>query len=240
MIKVICGSAIEVLENQIEKESIDTIYTAPSPFGYYEDEETGKLGSESRLDDYINNLMNILLSSHEILKPSGSFFLQIPESFNKIGGIFGMPVIIENRLRNLGLYFMMNRLFWHRTEDNRKKRHYKEKGFLKNYEYIFHLVKDHKEFYFNENSKYARTSVFSYPLEDSYYTNEFDSGLPSELTKMIIDTTVPTGGNGTILDPLAGSGKVGAVAKKINRNAILIDIDPSICELMRIRLGIDS
>lgn len=190
MLQILQGDCISVLKG-LEKESIDTIYTCPSPFRFYEeDSQKGRIGSESCLEDYLSNLMNILMTSHEVLKPSGSFFLQIPENFNKIGGMFGMPVIVENKLRTLGLYFLMNRLIWHRKEVKTLK-NYKEMGFLKNYEYIFHLVKDYREFYFNSSSKYAKTSVFSYPIEESYYTNEFDSGLPEELTRMVIDTTVP-------------------------------------------------
>lgn len=232
--KVLQGDCITVLK-QLPKESIDTIYTCPAPFHFYEDEQTGKLGSEKKLNDYLYNLLNILRECHDILKPSGSFFLQIPEIWNMNGGVFGMPVIVEGHIREaLGLYYLRNRLFWHRTE--KKKLKYEEKGFLKNYEYIFHLVKDHDKHYFNVKSRFARTSIFSYPLEDSYYTDEFDSGLPYQLTEMVIDTTVPHGG--TILDPLAGSGKVGVVAKRMNRDAILIDIDPEICNLMRTRLGL--
>ena len=92
-------------------------------------------------------------------------------------------------------------------------------------------------FYFNEKSKYARTSVFSYPLEDTYYTNEFDSGLPYQLSEMVIDTTVPKGG--TISDPLCGSAKVGVVAKRMNRDFIGIDINPETVNLCKIRLGLD-
>lgn len=234
--KILHGDACTVLKG-MDKESIDVVYTCPSPFRYYNDDnEQDLIGSESQLNDYINNIRNVLYECHRVLKPTGSLFLQIPEHFNKMGGMYGMPVIMENMIRNMGLYFLMNRLFWHRVETRRGKK-YKEKGFLKNYEYIFHLVKDGIEFYFNEDSKYARTSIFSYPLEDSYYTNEFDSGLPEELSKMVIDTCCPI--NGTVLDPLCGSAKLGIVAKKLNRDFIGIDINLETVELARIRLGID-
>lgn len=234
MLQVLQGNCLDVLQT-LPENSIDSFYTCPSPFRYYEEEITGKVGSEVELDHYLLNLMNLLMFSHRVLKPTGSFFLQIPEIFNKIGGMFGMPVIVENRIRTLGMYYLMNRLIWYRTETKQLK-NYKDMGFLKNYEYIFHLVKDYDKFYFNNKSKYAKTSVFSYPIEDSYYTNEFDSGLPEELTRIIIDTTVPE--NGVICDPLCGSAKVGVVAKKMNRSFIGVDIDFKTCELARIRLGL--
>jgi DNA modification methylase len=235
MLQILQGNCLDVL-NTLPEDSIQTIYTCPSPFRYYSQEENeGKIGGEQRLEDYLTNLIQILTLSHRVLKPSGSFFLQIPENFNKIGGMFGMPVIVENKIRTIGLYFLMNRLFWHRKETKQLK-NYKEMGFLKNYEYIFHLVKDYDHFYFNSSSKYAKTSVFSYPLEDTYYTNEFDSGLPEELSKMVIDTTTKEGD--TVLDPLCGSAKLGVVAKKMNRNFIGIEIDPETVNMCKIRLGI--
>lgn len=235
MMEILQGNCKDVLRT-LPEDSIDTIYTCPSPFRYYEiDDLQRKIGSEEQLDHYLLNLMNILMFSHRVLKPTGSFFLQIPENFNKIGGMFGMPVIVENRIRTLGLYFLMNRLFWHRKETKQLK-NYKDMGFLKNYQYIFHLVKDYDQFYFNTNSKYAKTSVFSYPIEDTYFTNEFDSGLPEELSKIVLDTTTKEGD--TVLDPLCGTAKFGVVAKKMNRNFIGIEIDLDTVNLCKIRLGL--
>lgn len=233
MIEVKQGNCIEVLK-EMEQNSIDTIYTCPSPFQYYKEDDVNILGTEVRLDKYLFHLDSILRACHGVLKDSGSLFLQIPEQFNRLGGLLGIPTIVENHIRNLGVFYLFNRLFWHRTETRKLK--YKERGFLKNYEYIFHLVKDPEKFYFNENSKYAKTSVHSYPLEDSYYTNEFDSGLPYQLSEMVIDTTCPP--NGTVLDPLCGSGKVGVVAKRMNRNFIGIDINLDTVEACRIRLSV--
>jgi DNA modification methylase len=141
---------------------------------------------------------------------------------------------MENKSKYNHLYFLANGAWTHNSETH--KRTYQEKGFLKNYEYIFHFI--HRDYYFNTKSKYINTSVFSYPLEDSYYTNEFDSGLPTELSKMVIDTCCPP--NGVVCDPLCGSAKLGIVAKKMNRDFIGIDINLETVELARIRLGIDG
>lgn len=228
--QVLCGPASEVLKS-LPENSIDTVYTTPSPFGYYENQPF-KIGGETSLVEYIEHLLQIISDCHRVLKKTGSLFIQLGDQFTPQGDLAGIPVLFEMKMRDKML--LNDRLFWHRTEKTPLK-DYKDKGFLKNYEYIWHYVKN-SEFYFNKNSKYARTSIHSYPLEDSYYTNEFDSGLPEQLFRMVIDTTVPE--NGVILDPLAGSGKVGVVAKKMNRDAILIDISPQMCELMKIRLGI--
>ena len=229
--QVLHGSAVEVLKG-MEENSVDTVYTTPSPFGYYNSEEDKMIGSEVDIKEYIDNLVEICNECSRVLKTTGNLFIQLGDQYDKYGTLFGIPIIFEMRMRGEG-WVLNDRLFWHRTE-NRKLKNYNDKGFLKNYEFIFHFV--HRDFYFNTNSKYARTSIHSYPLEDSYYTNEFDSGLPYQLSEMVIDTTVPKGG--VILDPLCGSGKVGVVAKRMNRDFIGIDINLEIVEAARIRLGI--
>lgn len=227
--QVLQGNCIQVLQT-LPENSIDCIYTCPSPFNYYEN-EPNYIGGEKNLDNYIENLVEICNACSRVLKTTGNLFIQIPDQFSTLGTLLGIPTKFEMRMRGEG-WALNDRLIWHRTET--RKREYIEKGFLKNYEFIFHYV--HRDFYFNIRSKYKNTSVFSYPLEDTYYTNEFDSGLPTELFKMVIDTTTKEGD--VVLDPLAGSGKLGVVAKKMNRDAILIDINFECCESMKARLGL--
>lgn len=232
MPQILQGDCISVLKG-LEKESVDTVYMCPSPFGFYENEPE-KIGGQHTISEYVNELMSICNACRPVLKKSGNLFVQVPDVFTPFWNLASIPSYFEMQMIMIGGWKLNDRLIWHRTEKKRAKK-YNEMGFLKNFEFIFHFVVDQDHFYFNTNSKYIKSSVFSYPLQDSYYTNEFDSGLPEELTKMVIDTTVPEGG--TILDPLAGSGKVGVIAKKMNRDYILIDIDPKNVELMKIRLG---
>lgn len=241
MMKILHGDSFMVLA-EMEENSIDTVYTAPSPFQYYylpeEEEDDERIGGEKLLSNYIHNLVYLCEQCSRVLKPTGNLFIQIPDQFSQFGTLLGVPTLFEAQMKGEG--FMLNdRLIWHRTESNitnKKISKYKEKGFLKNYEFIFHFV--HKDFYFNTSSKYIKSSIFSYPIEDSYYTNEFDSGLPSKLSEIIIDTTVPK--NGIILDPLCGTAKIGVVAKRMNRDFIGIDINLETVEAARIRLGINS
>ena len=231
--QVLHGDAISVLE-KLDKESIDTVYMCPSPCAYYEN-EPDYIGGEKGIEPYLDNLVNVCNACRPVLKPSGNLFIQLGDQFNIYGYLVGIPVRFEGRMVN-NSWILNDRLFWHRTETYNSKKSYDQHGFRKNYEYIFHFIKDSDKFYFNTNSKYCKTSVFSYPLEDTYYTNEFDSGLPYQLSEMVIDTTCPP--NGIVLDPLAGSGKFGVVAKKMNRDFIMIDINFECCESMKARLGI--
>ena len=231
--KILHGAATDVLKT-LDENSIDTIYTAPSPFAYYKEGNENMIGGERKLTDYIEHLIDLCNTCKRVLKPTGNLFIQIPDLYvpPKMN-LAGIPAIFEYFMNTKGWY-LNDRLLWHRTETH--KRNFEERGFLKNYEFIFHYVKDIDQFYINTKSKYIKTSVFSYPIEDSYFTNEFDSGLPEQLSRIIIDTTVPP--NGIILDPLCGSAKVGVVAKKMNRDFIGIDISLETVEAARTRLGL--
>lgn len=233
MIEVKQGNCIEVLK-EMEQNSIDTIYMCPSPFGYYEN-EPNLIGGEKNITEYANNIREICDTCKLVLKPTGSLFVQVPDVFTPFGNLASIPTYFEMQMLVVSGWRLNDRLIWNRTEARNRKDPKPEMGFIKNYEMIFHYTVD-DEFYFNEKSKYAKTSVFSYPLEDSYYTNEFDSGLPYQLSEMVIDTTCPP--NGTVLDPLCGSGKVGVVAKRMNRNFIGIDINLDTVEACRIRLSV--
>jgi len=58
---------------------------------------------------------------------------------------------------------------------------------------------------------------------------------PESLIEPLIKAGCPEGG--TVLDPFAGSGTTGVVAKKLNRNAILIEISEKYVEIIKQRLA---
>jgi DNA modification methylase len=231
--KVLQGDSKAVLQG-LDRESVDVVYMCPSPFGYYPNNPE-KIGGQKSIGDYVISIISICNHCKPVLKKSGSLFVQVPDVFTPFGNLASIPTYFEMEMVVSSGWTLNDRLVWHRTENHRKQPK-PEQGFIKNFEHIFHFIVDEDQFYFNENSPYAKTSVFSYPLEDSYYTNEFDSGLPEQLFRMVIDTTCPP--NGVTLDPLCGSAKLGIVAKKMNRDFIGIDIDPEIVRLCNIRLGL--
>ncbi|MCX8167352.1 MAG: DNA methyltransferase, partial [Candidatus Micrarchaeota archaeon] len=61
------------------------------------------------------------------------------------------------------------------------------------------------------------------------------SVFPEELPRRIIEACCPP--NGLVLDPFAGSGTTGKVAKELNRRSILIDIKEDYVQIIRKRCG---
>ena len=67
-------------------------------------------------------------------------------------------------------------------------------------------------------------------LRESHYAI-----FPTELPRRIIKGFCPE--NGIVLDPFAGSGTTGKVARELNRKSILIDINPHYVKVMKKRCG---
>lgn len=61
---------------------------------------------------------------------------------------------------------------------------------------------------------------------------------PPELAERCIKAGCPVGG--TVLDPFGGSGTTGLVADRIQRNAILIELNPAYAEMARKRVSNDA
>ena len=58
---------------------------------------------------------------------------------------------------------------------------------------------------------------------------------PETLVEPFIKAGCPI--NGVVLDPFAGSGTVGVVATKHNKNSILIEVSPEYCKIIKKRLN---
>ena len=61
---------------------------------------------------------------------------------------------------------------------------------------------------------------------------------PTKLVEPCILAGCPPGG--TILDPFCGTGTAGLVADRLGRNAILIELNESYCEMARRRIQNDA
>lgn len=230
---IIHSDAIEELQ-KMESNSIDCCFTSPNPPLFYEKQDYSIVGGENNTEEYILHLIVIFDQVKRVLKESGSLFVQMgdyydPESMS----LRLIPQTFEITMRNNG-WCVRGDLAWHRTE-KLKDTELDKTRFRNNKEFLFWFVKNPKQTYFNiYGHNYWRTSVHAYSY--NYKSNVFDSGLPLDLIKLAIKTTVPLK-TGIILDPMAGTGTVGVVAKELDRQYILIDINERMIKGMKERLG---
>ncbi|HFQ94545.1 MAG TPA: site-specific DNA-methyltransferase [Anaerolineae bacterium] len=137
------GDALDILR-QLPDASFDFCMTSP-PYWGKRQYQNGGLGLEPDYREYIKNLICICQEIYRTLKPHGSFWLNLGDSYqNK--QLLGIPWRVALALTDEQSWILRNDVIWHKVKgglDNTKDR-------LRNvHEYIFHFVKTPKGYYYN-------------------------------------------------------------------------------------------
>jgi len=140
-----CGDALEVLRAMPDA-SIDCCITSPPYWGQRE-YNGGGIGLEKTPAQYVDALCEIIEQVQRVLKPTGSFWLNIGDTYrNK--SLLGIPWRVALRLIDEQGWTLRNNVIWHKVKgspDNSKDklRHV--------YEDFFHFVKS-KNCYYDADS----------------------------------------------------------------------------------------
>lgn len=137
------GDALLVL-SELPDESIDFVMTSP-PYWGQRQYLNGGIGLEDTLEEYISNLLSIFAEVYRILRPTGSFWLNIGDAYrNK--SLLGIPWIVALRLMDEQGWTLRNSVIWHKVKgapDSSKDK-------LRNvHEYVFHFTKKSRGYYYN-------------------------------------------------------------------------------------------
>lgn len=135
------GDARTVLD-QLPTSSIDFAMTSPPYWGKRE-YEGGGIGLENDYQEFIRHLSDIFLSLKRVLKPEGSFWLNIGDTYQD-KGLAGIPWRVALELTDRQGWILRNSVIWNKVKsgmDNTKDR-------LGNiHEHVFHFVKQPKYYY---------------------------------------------------------------------------------------------
>jgi DNA modification methylase len=139
------GDALSVLK-QIPSDSIDMCMTSP-PYWQKRQYDNGGVGLENNYQDYIINILAITKEIKRILKPTGSFWLNIGDSYlNK--NLMGIPWRIALRLTDEQQWVLRNSIIWNKVKgglDNTTDR------LANTHENLFHFVKSAKGYYYDSD-----------------------------------------------------------------------------------------
>ena len=138
---LLLGDALAVLD-QLPTSSVDFAMTSPPYWGKRE-YEGGGIGLENDYPEFIRHLLEIFLSLKRVLKPEGSFWLNIGDTYqNK--SLAGIPWRVALELTDRQGWILRNSVIWNKVKsgmDNTKDR-------LGNvHEHVFHFVKQLKYYY---------------------------------------------------------------------------------------------
>jgi len=138
---LLLGDARTVLD-QLPTSSIDFAMTSP-PYWRKREYEGGGIGLESDHQEFIRHLLDIFLSLKRVLKPEGSFWLNIGDTYQD-KGLAGIPWRVAIELTDRQGWILRNSVIWNKVKsgmDNTKDR-------LGNvHEHVFHFVKQPKYYY---------------------------------------------------------------------------------------------
>lgn len=152
------------LLKRIPDDSIDCVMTSPPYWGKRE-YDSGGIGQEETVGKYIRSLETVFAHVKRILKPTGSFWLNMGDTYNE-KGLVGVPWRVALRLVDRKGWVLRNSVIWNKVKsgmDNSSDR-------LGNiHEDVFHFVLQPKGYYYDVDAirsepRYARvegTSVVS-------------------------------------------------------------------------------
>ena len=135
------GDSLSILKKS-RSSMIDCCMTSPPYWGHRQYKAAG-IGLEESYREYVSNLCRILLEVKRVLKPTGSLWLNIGDSYeNK--QLLGIPWRVALELTDKQGWILRNSVIWHKVKggpDNATDK-------LRNvHEYVFHLVKSPQYFY---------------------------------------------------------------------------------------------
>jgi len=261
--KVICGDSQEIMKTMPE-DSVNLVITSPPYFGcrVYGNETVGR---EEDPRDYVDKIVDFTRDIKRVLRPDGSFYLNIGDVYygTKAGfkGFKGKAsrkthkhyegrTIIEpdgKYLQNKQLLLLPTRIAAKMQDEGWILRNtiiWKKNNampvpapdrFLPTYEYIFFFAKS-GDYYFD--LKQSKKSLFN--GKDVFTVNiepfgKHQATFPRQLVYPIISTSSKEGD--IVMDPFGGSGTTGCVAKYHGRKFILLEINENSCKDARQELS---
>ncbi len=123
-------------------ECVDCCVTSP-PYWGHRDYAGGGVGMEATFEGYVDALLAIISEVKRVLKPTGSFWLNIGDSYRK-KSLVGIPWRVALAMTDKQNWILRNSVIWNKVKgapDNSKDK-------LRNvYESVFHFVKSDRYFY---------------------------------------------------------------------------------------------
>lgn len=239
---IVCGDSEQVL-HALPSHSVDIIITSP-PYNFGLDYDDGEVADARHWESYFARLNAVWVECMRLLKPGGRLIVNVQPLFSDY-----IPThhLISKQLIDLGLLWK-GEILWEKNHYNCK---YTAWGSWKSpsmpylkysWEFIEIFSKDsHKKLGASENIDitanefkkwvYARWSISpERNMKDYHHPAMFPEELVSRLLKLFSYR------NDLVLDPFNGAGTTTAVAHKLGRRYIGIDISEEYCRIAEERL----
>ena len=139
--QVLCGNAFEILKT-LPASSVSMCITSPPYWGHRVYDAEG-IGQESTFTTYVETLCEVVAEVKRVLKPEGSLWLNIGDSY-ETKNLIGIPWRVALRLTDHGGWILRNDVIWNKVKGSPDNSHDKLRNI---HEHIFHFVKGKNYFY---------------------------------------------------------------------------------------------
>ena len=258
--EVLIGDCIESMK-KLPDESVDMCVTSPPYYALRNYNNNPKqIGLEPTLGQYIENMVAVFTEVHRILKPHGTLWLNLGDSYNGSGGaggdynpggikegqpkytgrnepnlkrkdLMGVPWRVAFALQDAG-WWLRQDIIW--AKPNCMPEAVKDRC-TKAHEYIFLFSKSKSYFFDHEAIRTPTSNKRSvWDVSPKPYPEAHFAVYPPELIEPCVLAGCPVGG--TVLDPFGGSGTTAGVAIKYGRKAILCELNEEYAVLIPARI----
>jgi len=131
----------------IPDNSVDMCVTSPPYYNLRDYKNSGQIGAENTVKDFVENLCKVFDEIHRILKPTGSCWINIGDTYDK-KRLLQVPSRFEIAMCDRG-WHLRNEIIW--SKPNPQPISSKDR-FWGNHEKFFWFVKDVKKYYFNRDA----------------------------------------------------------------------------------------
>lgn len=142
----LAGDCLEILR-ELPDACVDCCITSPPYWGQRKYAEDG-IGLEAAWQEYVLNLTAVGEELRRVLKPTGSFWLNIGDTYEK-KRLLGIPWRVAFALMDEQGWILRNDVIWNKVKggpDNSLDK-------LRNtHEYLFHFVKTPRDYYYNADA----------------------------------------------------------------------------------------
>lgn len=264
---LITGDAKKSLA-QLQASSIQTCVTSPPYWGLRDYGVEDQLGLEGEEREYISNLMNVFDEVHRVLADDGTLWLNLGDSYSPSKQLRGMPWKVALALQERG-WLLRQDIIWHKPNpmpESVKDRCTKSHEYLfllaKSPSYFFDVEAIREPSVRGSSGNSSRKKATdrgapkdgvsgNVPWQGEWRNKRTVWTVASQIFKQAHFAVMPealaepcilasTKRGDTVLDPFAGSGTVGVVSLRNERNFIGVELNEQYVKIAEDRIGSDS
>lgn len=262
--KIIVGDARKELSH-FPNSGIQACITSPPYWGLRDYDIAGQIGAETKLDDYVNDLVKVFREVRRALANDGTLWLNIGDSYTSGGrtwrdadkkniargmnyrpptpgglkpkDLIGVPWRVAFALQADGWYLRSD-MIWHKP--NAQPESVKDRP-TRTHEYVFLFSKSEKYFYNHEAvmergvNGAQRNCRSVWQINTEPFKDAHFATFPPALVAMCLRAGTKSGS--VVLDPFFGSGTVGVVCQMYGRDYVGIELKPEYAAIAKKRLS---